>query len=146
MALGVPSIALSQALISFHEDVNVVFETSVAFAPGIILQALRAGWAKDVILNLNFPDAPVADVKEVEVTRQGFRNHFNIHFEKRTDLRGRDYYWTGYGRARSEPDEGTDLKAIYEGRISVTPLHIDLTHMPSVRDLKLVLGGVPPKA
>jgi 5'-nucleotidase len=146
MALGVPSIALSQALVSFHDDVNALFETSVAFAPGIIRRALEAGWAKDVILNLNFPDAPVADVHQVEVTRQGFRNHFNIHYEKRTDLRGRDYYWTGYGRGRSEPDDGTDLKAIYEGRISVTPLHIDLTHMPSVRDLKQVLGGAPPKA
>ncbi|HET9160431.1 MAG TPA: 5'/3'-nucleotidase SurE [Caulobacteraceae bacterium] len=146
MALGVPSIALSQALMSFHDDVTVLFGTSVAFAPGIIRQALSAGWPKDVILNLNFPDAPVADVDQVEVTRQGFRNHFNIHYEKRTDLRGRDYYWTGYGRARSEPDDGTDLKAIYEGRISVTPLHIDLTHMPTVHAMKAVLGGPPPKA
>jgi 5'-nucleotidase len=146
MALGVPSIALSQALMSFHDDTTVLFGTAEAFAPGVIRRALEAGWAKDVILNLNFPDAPIADVTEVEVTRQGFRNQFNIHFEKRTDLRGRDYYWTGYGRARSEPEDGTDLKAIYEGRISVTPLHIDLTHMPSVHDLKQVLGGAPPKA
>ncbi|HQN52189.1 MAG TPA: 5'/3'-nucleotidase SurE, partial [Phenylobacterium sp.] len=45
----------------------------------------------------------------------------------------------------SRPAEGTDLKAIYEGKISVTPLHIDLTHMETVNALKGVLGGAPPK-
>jgi 5'-nucleotidase len=146
MALGVRSIALSQALISFHDDVTVLFQTAETFAPGIIRQALEAGWPDDVILNLNFPDVPADQVTAVEVTRQGFRDVFNIHFEKRTDLRGRDYYWTGYGKGRSNPDDGTDVRAIYEGRISVTPLHIDLTHMPTVHALKQVLGGSPPKA
>jgi 5'-nucleotidase len=146
MALGVPGIALSQALMIFHDDATALFETAEAFAPGIIRQALEAGWPKDVILNLNFPDLRPDEVKEVEVTRQGFRDIFNIHFEKRTDLRGREYYWTGYGKSRSNPADGTDVKAIYEGRISVTPLHIDLTHMPSVHALKQVLGGAPPRA
>ena len=49
------------------------------------------------------------------------------------------------GETQEHP-EGTDLRAIDEGRISVTPLHIDLTHMPSVHDLKKVLGGAPPRA
>jgi 5'-nucleotidase len=45
----------------------------------------------------------------------------------------------------SNPAEGTDLRAIYEGRISVTPLHIDLTHNACLNDLKKVLGGTPPR-
>lgn len=146
MALGVPSIAMSQAMLTFHDDVTVLFETAEAFGPGIVRQALAAGWPKDVVLNVNFPDAPADQVKEVEVTRQGFRDIFNIHFEKRTDLRGRDYYWTGYGKIRSNPAQGTDVKAIYDGKISVTPLHIDLTHMATVHALKQVLGGTPPRA
>jgi 5'-nucleotidase len=98
-----------------------------------------------VVINLNFPDRPPEEVVEVEVTRQGFRDIHNVHAERRTDLRGRDYYWMGFS-ARSTPRvEGTDLKAIEEGRISVTPVHIDLTHMPSVHTLKGVLGGAAPK-
>ena len=64
----------------------------------------------------------------------------------RTDLRGRDYYWMSFRGEKQEHAEGTDLQAIEEGRISVTPLHIDLTHMETVNNLKGVLGGAPPKA
>jgi 5'-nucleotidase len=96
-------------------------------------------------MNINFPNGPIEKISEVEVTRQGFRDAHIRHAEKRTDLRGREYYWMGFRQERSKPAEGTDLRALYEGRISVTPLHIDLTHMPTVHDLKGVLGGAPPK-
>ncbi len=145
MTLGIPSVALSQALLKEHYQRTATYEVAEAFAPGIIAKALKAGWPSDVILNLNFPDVSVDEVKSVEVTRQGRRDDFNILFDKRTDLRGRDYYWTGFAREPSSPHEGTDLKAIYEGRISVTPLHIDLTHQPTVHDLKGRLGGSPPR-
>ena len=65
---------------------------------------------------------------------------------ERTDLRNRDYYWMGFRHEMSQPAEGTDLRAIYDGKISVTPLHIDLTHAETVHRLKGVLGGAPPKA
>ena len=51
----------------------------------------------------------------------------------------------GFRGGRQNTPEGTDLRAIIEGRISVTPLHIDLTHMETVHALKGVLGGAPPK-
>ena len=80
------------------------------------------------------------------MTRQGFRDVHTSFVEQRTDLRGRDYYWMGYrSHGRRRPTDGTDLRAVYDGRISVTPLHIDLTHMPTVHALKAVLGGPPPK-
>jgi 5'-nucleotidase len=145
MALGVPSIALSQALAVFHDDVVAHFETAEAFAPGIVERLLEVGWPKDVIVNLNFPNRPPEEVEAVEVTRQGFRDIHNMKVEKRTDLRGRDYYWMGFTARRPAVDEGTDLAAVLAGRISVTPLHIDLTHMPTVHALKGVLGGAPPK-
>ena len=47
--------------------------------------------------------------------------------EKRTDLRGHDYYWIGFKRLRSNPNPGTDLRAIYDRKISITPLHLNLT-------------------
>ena len=146
MALGVPSVALSQAMMIFHDDMRPPYEVAEAFAPGIIEKALQAGWPKDVILNLNFPDLAPEKVTTVEVTRQGFRDVTNLHFDRRTDLRGRDYFWMGFRKDPSNPDEGTDIRAIYDGRISVTPLHIDLTHLAAVRALQAVLGGAPPKA
>ena len=145
MALGVPAIALSQALAVFHDDVVAHFETAETFAPGIIERLLEAGWPKDVVINLNFPNRPPGEVDAVEVTRQGFRDIHNMKAEKRTDLRGRDYYWMGFTARRPAVEEGTDLAAVLAGRISVTPLHIDLTHMPTVHALKGVLGGAPPK-
>lgn len=145
MVLGVPSIALSQSLAMFHDDARAHWETTEAFAPGVVKKLLSAGWPSNVVMNLNFPNLPPELVKEVEVTRQGFRDVSNMHAERRTDLRGRDYYWMGFHGKPSKPAAGTDLNAIYEGRISVTPLHIDLTHLETVNDLKQVLGGAPPK-
>jgi len=145
MALGVPSIALSQALTRFHDEVVVHWETAEAFGAGVIQRLLEIGWPKNVIMNVNFPAVPPEKVQEIEVTRQGFRDQHIRHAEKRTDLRGRDYYWMGFNLAPSTPEDGTDVKAMYEGRLSVTPLHIDLTHRETLHDLKGVLGGAPPK-
>ena len=142
MALGVPGIALSQG--GFYEG-GKDYESSEAYAPGIIRRLLDVGWPDDVIMNLNFPGQPPAEITEVEVTRQGFRDVHVRVAEKRTDLRGRDYYWVGYRQERSSPPQGTDLRAIYDGKISVTPLHIDLTHGESVHKLRGILGGPPPR-
>ncbi len=146
MALGVPSIALSQAMTYFHDEVTAHWETAEAFGPGIVRRLLEVGWPQDVIMNVNFPALAPEQVTEVEVTRQGFRDNHMRTFEKRTDLRGRNYYWMGFTGKLSQPADGTDLRAIYDGKISVSPLHIDLTHMPTVNNLKGVLGGAPPKA
>jgi 5'-nucleotidase len=142
MALGVPSIALSQ--MGFYEE-GTSFAAAETFGPGVIKKCFEVGWPSDVVLNINFPNGPVENIKEVEVTRQGFRDVQIRHAEKRVDLRGRDYYWVGFKPIRSSPAEGTDLRALYEGRISVTPLHIDLTHQATINNLKGHLGGVPPK-
>jgi 5'-nucleotidase len=146
MALGVPSIALSQAMTYFHDEVVAHWETAEAYGPGIVRRLLEIGWPRDVIMNVNFPALAIEAVTAVEVTRQGFRDSHMRRMEKRTDLRGRDYYWTGFTVKPSTPAEGTDLKAVYEGRISVTPLHIDLTHNATVAAMKGLLGGAPPKA
>ena len=146
MALGIPSMALSQAVMRFHDEVDLHWETSEQYAPGVIKKLLEVGWPADVVMNLNFPAVTPDKVTEIEVTRQGFRDSHIRSAEKRIDMRGRAYYWMGFDAKLSKPADGTDLKAIYENRISVTPLHIDLTHMETVRALKGVLGGAPPKA
>jgi 5'-nucleotidase len=145
MALGIPSIALSQAIRLFRDWVPVRFDTAMAHGAPVLSKLIEAGWPKGVILNINFPDCDAEAVTAVEVTSQGARDVANNHAERRTDLRGRDYYWMGFAKDQTRPADGTDLAAIYENRISVTPLHVDMTHQPSVHDLKRVLGGAPPK-
>ncbi len=143
MALGVPSIAVSQMLGT--ETLAKPFEAAETFGAGLIARLVELGWPGDVVLNINFPARPAAAVTAVEVTRQGFRDAPPRYADERTDLRGRTYYWLGYRNHPSRPPEGTDLRAAYEGRISVTPLHIDLTHMATVHALRAAVGGPPPK-
>ena len=146
MALGIPSIALSQAMRIFDDSERAMYETAEAYGPAIVQRLMEVGWpAGEVVMNVNFPDVAPADVSAVEVTRQGRRDFKHMHAERRTDMRGRDYYWMGFMGKLSNPPAGTDLRAIYDGKISVTPLHIDLTHSETVNRLKGVLGGAPPK-
>ncbi len=144
---GIPSIALSQArgLRSREADPAKMYDTARAYGAGIVGKLLQAGWPAGVLMNINFPDRDPEEVVEVEVTTQGKRDQQILYADKRTDLRGQNYYWFGFRGVRSTALDGTDLKATYEGRISVTPLHVDLTHQPAIHDLKGVLGGAPPK-
>lgn len=127
MQLGIPSIALSQAQ-NFRARGSLPWETSRAWGAKTIRPIIDHGWPDDVVINVNFPDREPYDVIGIEMTRQGFRDETIIHTDKREDLRGNDYFWIGYRGKLSDPPEGTDLRAIYEGRVSVTPLHVDLTH------------------
>jgi 5'-nucleotidase len=143
MALGVPGIALSQS--GSYDVTDAFFAAAEHFGPGILKKLVEVGWPRDVVLNVNFPHGALADITEVAVTRQGFRDLHVRHAEKRTDLRGKEYFWIGFRQERSSPVEGTDLSALYDGKISVTPLHIDLTHMATVHSLQAKLGGTPPQ-
>jgi len=126
MHLGIPSIALSQARGMRAPD-SLPWETARAWGPRVVRGLLAAGWPEDVVMNVNFPDRDPGEVGGVEVTRQGFRDEVVNHLDRRTDLRGGEYYWIGYAGRLSDPPAGTDLRAIYDGRVSVTPLHIDMT-------------------
>lgn len=142
MMAGVPSIALSQSLRLFHDSRKAFYETAEAFAPEIIRRALTKGWPDNVVLNVNFPDVAPELVQGVETTRQGTRDAFDIAPERRSDLRGRDYFWMGFkGRAPSLV-EGADLNAVFHGRISVTPLHIDLTDRETLAGLSGLFEGI----
>ena len=127
MILGVPAVGLSQST-KFRGPDSCPWETTLTWAPRVLKALLKTGWPDDVVMNLNFPDCDPGDVTGVEVTSQGMRDFPIIQSEKRTDLRNRDYYWMAHKGAKSNPPEGTDLKAIYEDRISVSPLSLDLTN------------------
>jgi len=97
---------------------------------------LSKGWPKNCILSVNFPDTSVDGVKGVQITRQGHRDFQMSGVDKRKHPRGGHYFWLTYGAAKSNPPHGTDLRAIYDGYISVTPLHTDLTHTETLNALQ----------
>jgi 5'-nucleotidase len=80
-----------------------------------------------VLINVNFPHRPAAAVEGTAVTRQG-RRKLGEQIEGRIDTRGEHYYWIGPVRGEDGDPAGTDLEAIRQGKVSVTPLHLDLTH------------------
>ncbi len=138
--LGIPSIALSLAY-SFDKDKTreLKWQTPKDLAPDLIRKLLDTGWPQDVVLNVNFPDRDPDDIEGVVVTEQGRRNQDSLTIEDRMDTRGNPYYWLGYRRGKSTPEEGTDLWAIYTGRISVTPLNLNLTHRNAAKELAQAL-------
>ena len=87
---------------------------------------------------MNFPDTAPDAVKGVQITRQGARDYEMQGIDKRDHPRGGSYYWLTYGAGLSNPPEGTDLRAIYDGYISVTPLHTNLTHQETIGACKMV--------
>ncbi|MEQ8177590.1 MAG: 5'/3'-nucleotidase SurE [Amphiplicatus sp.] len=138
MTLGIPSIALSLARFSRE---NARWATPEAHGAQIIRRLLEAGWPADVVVNVNFPDRDPDDIADIEVTAQGQRDAFSLYTEEREDLRGGKYFWFGFSGKLSDPPAGTDLKAIYDGKISITPLHLALTHEESRRALAAKFDG-----
>lgn len=131
---GIPSVALSQATLSRPAGLEA-FDAARKHAMPVLKTLLGTGWPSDVLININFPPCPADAVRGVRVTQQGLRDYGNPIIEERTDVRGFTYYWFGLGREVSEPGQETDLKAMRENYISVTPLHLDLTHRGSMAAL-----------
>jgi len=142
--LGIPSIALSQTY-GFEDGRPVTWACAAYHGPWLVRKLLEVGWPKDVLININFPDALPESVARVEVTSQGKRDQSQANIIERMDVRGNPYYWLGFTRMRSNPPEGTDLRAIYDGRISVTPLHLNLTEERARKVLAQHIPGAPPK-
>jgi 5'-nucleotidase len=142
--LGVPSIALSQAY-GFDAQGNrkVKWRTAEVHGPWLVTELVRAEWPSRVLINVNFPDVDAEKVTDVQVTRQGQRDTSNLFVDERADARGIPYFWLGFSRRLSNPPEGTDLRAIYSGRISVTPLHLNLTETDELDRLAQKLDGPP---
>jgi 5'/3'-nucleotidase len=138
--LMIPSIALS-ALVGE----GFSFDRCAEFAVHLARYILGQPRDPSIILNVNFP---VSDFRGVKVTRLGKRVYGEGVIE-RLDPRGRKYYWIGGDPPTWHPGENTDFEAIQEGYVSITPLHLDLTHhesIPRLKPLEDLLGHVSRRA
>ncbi|MDP3602592.1 MAG: 5'/3'-nucleotidase SurE [Bosea sp. (in: a-proteobacteria)] len=129
--LGIPSIAVSQGYGPGGRE-NIHWDCAEHHAPGIIRRILDEGIPKEILFNLNFPNVAPDEVAGVAVTVQGRRDQELMQLQPRQDGRGNPYFWIAFARGKSEPANGTDLRALAEKKISVTPLELDLTHEPTL--------------
>jgi len=125
--LGVRSIALSLMLGVDDQGRRGYWDTALAHAPSLISTLLEDAWGTGILMNVNFPDSKPNEINGSAVTRQGVRDQSLLNIESRTDPWGTPYFWFGFERRLSTLVPGTDLAAIAEGKISVTPLSVDLT-------------------
>ena len=138
--LGIPSLALSQAHKSRSGN-PPHWSTAIKFGPDIIRRVLAAGIPRDVLINVNFPDCTPGEVKGIAVTTQGRNRQERLHIDARQDGRGNAYYWIAYVRMRNVPPaDGTDISALADNRIAVTPLRLDMTDEPFMTQLAELLG------
>lgn len=135
--LGIRSIALSLMQGSDPEG-QQNWKTPLHFGSKIIKDLLNQNWPSGVLMNVNFPNLTPQQICEIRVTRQGRRDQGGLNIEKREDPWGDAYFWFAFEHRRSDPAPETDLRAIAEGAISVTPLSLDLTHHSSHSSLSNV--------
>jgi 5'-nucleotidase len=138
--LGIPAFALSQAYTSASKQ-EPYWKTAIQHGPGIIQRVLKQGIPRDVLVNINFPDCAPGAVKGISVSSQGKRDQQLLHIDARHDGRGNPYYWIAYARGvRPTGRDGTDLSALADNRIAVTPLRLDLTDEPFMTQLAGLFG------
>ena len=120
---GVPSIAVSLDSFDASADYSYAAKAARKLTETMIKNALP----QNTVLNLNVPAIPVDQIKEWVVTKLGIR-HYENTFDKRHDPWGRTYYWMGgkIGDGHNDPD--SDIIAVAEGKVSITPIHFDLTN------------------
>jgi 5'-nucleotidase len=129
--LGIPSIAVS--LVGGR---GVHFRSAARVARRLVEGFCSGAPDAQVLLNVNVPDLPYEQLGEIEVTRLGKR-HKAEPVVKGISPRGETVYWVGAAGAAQDAGEGTDFNAVASGRVSVTPLQVDLTHfsrLGAVRD------------
>lgn len=128
---GLPAIA-----VSMDAGEGGDFATAARFVAQLGKMVTEQGLPQGILLNVNIPDLRDGPAAGVEITRLGRRVYQDMLVE-RQDPRGRNYYWIGGTKPIGIPQEGTDVWAVENRHISITPLHLDLTYP----DLILQLSG-----
>ncbi len=130
---GIPSIAISLTSFTVHD-----FQPAADFASRLLKALEAAPLPPKMLLNVNVPALPASEIAGVVITRQGIRRYHDL-FQKRIDPRGKTYYWLAGEVVEEYPQEPnqapTDVEAIAQNLISITPLTFDLTYGQGVQSL-----------
>ncbi|MBI1862047.1 MAG: 5'/3'-nucleotidase SurE [Deltaproteobacteria bacterium] len=129
--MNIPSYAfslvdLSQTLPNYpHETFR--FEMAGEIALEVLQKTIDIKFPAHTLLNINIPNMDRSEIKGMKITRQGFRFYSN-EVSRRSDPRGKDYYWLGGHYLRFEGGEDTDCHVLNDGYVTITPITIDCTH------------------
>ncbi len=141
--LGVRSIALSQAYSKGGRDA-LKWQCGEQHGPDLIRRLAAQEIAAGTLLNVNFPDCEPGEVAGIALCVQGRRDTNLLAIDARVDGRGNPYFWIDFGRRFTHPGHGTDLEALAQNKIAVTPLRLDLTDEPTLTQLAVAFAD--PKA
>jgi 5'-nucleotidase len=130
---GVPGIAVSLETMEGHIG-DIDFGPAARMASRVLRQVIENGLSHEILLNVNVPLLPEEKIRGIKVTRQGLRV-YHSRLDERTDPRSRPYYWIGGDAPTGVPERGTDVGALAEGFVSITPLQLDLTAYRTLTDL-----------
>ena len=130
---GIPSVAVSLETVEGHVG-EVDYGPAARAAGKIVRQVIANGLAHEILLNVNVPSLPDDKIRGIVLTRQGLRV-YHSRLDERIDPRNRPYYWIGGDASTDVPERGTDVGALAEGFVSITPLQLDLTAYRALTDL-----------
>jgi 5'-nucleotidase len=133
--LGIPSLAISLASLTSRDRDAFTFGDAAEFAARLAAQVIARPLAANTLLNVNVPAVPRDAMTGFRITRQGKRRYGEALIEK-IDPRGKKYYWIGGDELGFIDEPGTDFAAVRDGAVSITPIHLDLTHYPSFEPLQ----------
>lgn len=130
---GVPGIAVSLEIMENHAQ-DTDYGPAARAAYKVVRQVIENGLSHEILLNVNVPCLAEEKIRGICLTRQGLRV-YHSRLDERRDPRGIAYYWIGGDAPTGVPERGTDVGALAEGFVSVTPLHLDLTAYRALTDL-----------
>lgn len=124
--LGIKSIALSQSY-NFDGARNIPWDTAAQLAPDLLKKLIKIDLPDDTLLNINFPNCPADEAKGHAIVKQGKFEH-GLGIGERSDGRGHPYYWLEFIGKPPIHQPGTDIDALVNNQIAVTPVRMDMTH------------------
>jgi len=128
--LGVPSIAVSQ-----EGKQTFRFGVAATYAVRVARAVLRYGLPEETLLNVNVPDRPRASIAGVRITSLS-RRRFEDPIIEKVDPHGRKYYWIAGTRVTWNRRKDSDHEALRRGMVSITPIHLDVTHYAALEQLR----------
>lgn len=125
--LGFPAIAFSLATRGEAKE----WDCAGQIAKSLIQRSIKHPLSSQIILNVNIPDVPMSQIRGMQATHLGSR-HRSEPVIKDQDPQGKPIYWVGAAGAEQDAGPGTDFYAVNHNIVSITPLHVDLTHYQSI--------------